>query len=402
MSHDEHRGDHAAALAPHHRRAVLTVITSTLVVLALVTGFGVFFLYTHLDHNIQAGDKIVHRVAKPKNEKALNILLIGNDTRSCKGCKIDNQTGGGLSDTTILLHVAADRKSAYGISIPRDTLVKPTKCTRNIPPETTNPDLVMWNRAFATGGPDCTAQQVESTFGVFVDSYVTVDFAGFKDMVNAIGGVNVCISRPLNDPKYTHTDFPAGRSVHLDGKKSLAYVRLRHVGDGTDPGRIKRQQTFIAAMINKVVSAGTLARPDRLYRFANALTGSIEASPDLAHTSALVNLAREFDHVDLGHIKFLTVPSFLYPEGSPGYPHVGLDPSAKKLMQRVKNDRPLGKQFSSGAISAGKGSGTPSPGGSSTSAGSSPSGPPSQTSSPGSSGSGDTGALVPTSDGVCR
>jgi anionic cell wall polymer biosynthesis LytR-Cps2A-Psr (LCP) family protein len=213
----------------------------------------------------------------------------------------------------------------------------------------------------------------------------------------------VCISRPLDDPKYTHTDFPSGRSVHLDGTKALAYVRLRHVGDGTDIGRMKRQQTFIAAMINKVVSADTLARPDRLYGFANALTGSIEPSPDLAHTSALVRLARQFDHIGLSDIRFLTVPSYLYPEGSPGYPHVGLDPSYKKLMNRVKHDQPLGKRFSSGAISAGHvpGSRTPSAGGSSTSRStpSTPSTPASQSPTPGSS-SDDT--LKPTSDGVCE
>jgi LCP family protein required for cell wall assembly len=264
---------------------------------------------------------------------------------------VDGEAGGGLSDTTILLHVAADRKSAYGVSIPRDLLVDRPDCTvdgKVIPGGT----QVLWNEAYAVGGPECTVEQVESVFApIYVDDYLTINFGGFKDMVDALHGVNVCIPVELDDPTYLHVHFDAGDDVHLDGTEALNYVRLRHVLAGTDIGRMKRQQSFIAAMTNKVFSAGTLTRPDRLLRFASALTGSLQASPDLASAGALVDLALELKDADLVHIRFVTMPNFLYPEGTAGYPHVGLAKSYKKLVQIVHNDDPLGT-FADDSVSA--------------------------------------------------
>ncbi|GAW48667.1 MULTISPECIES: LCP family protein [unclassified Nocardioides] len=330
-----------------HRRGVLRVIIVAELVVALVTAATVVFAYNHLDSNIAEGPGIHHRNAKQPQaadqpHEPLNILLMGTDTRDCAGCKVDGEAGGGVSDTTILLHVAADRKSAYGISIPRDLLVDRPDCVvdgKTIP----GASDVLWNAAFGVGGPACTVEQVESVFApIYVDDYLTIDFGGFKDMVDAIGGVNVCIPEPLDDPTYLHVHFDRGESVHLDGTDALAYVRLRHVLAGTDIGRMKRQQSFIAAMAHKVISADTLARPDKLYRFAGALTSSLQASPDLASAGALVRLAGELKDVDLTHIKFVTMPNFLYLEGTAGYPHVGLLPAHKKLVELVNDDRPLG------------------------------------------------------------
>lgn len=344
-------------MEPRHRRTVLRVILVTHLCLALVTGVAVALAFRHLDGNIAEGPPIHHRNSKsPQTDdqphEPLNIVIMGSDSRDCVGCDVDSEAGGGLSDTTILLHVSADRKSAYGISIPRDLLVDRPDCTvddKVIPGGT----QVLWNEAFAVGGPACTVEQVEAIFApVYVDDYITVDFGGFKDMVDALGGVNVCIPAPLDDPTYLHVHFDAGSDVHLDGTEALNYVRLRHVLSGTDIGRMKRQQSFIATMIKKVFSAGTLTRPDRLLSFANALTGSLQASPDLASAGALVDLARELKDADLSHIRFVTMPNFLYAEGTAGYPHVGLLPSYKKLIRQVANDEPLGS-FLRNSLSAG-------------------------------------------------
>ncbi|MFC4786780.1 LCP family protein [Nocardioides sp. MAHUQ-72] len=336
-----------AATDRRHRSRVLRVILVAELVVALVTGVGVVLAYRHLDANITAGPAIKHHNTKlPKAadqpHEPLNILIMGNDTRDCAGCHVDGETGGGVSDTTILLHVAADRKSAYGISVPRDLLVDRPDCTVDGKVVPGGKD-VLWNDAFARGGPECTVEQFESVFApVYVDEYLTIDFAGFKDMVDAIHGVDVCIPEPLDDPTYLHVHFDAGADVHLDGRQALSYVRLRHVLSGTDIGRMKRQQSFIAAMTNKVLSADTLTRPDRLLGFANALTSSLQASPDLASASALVDLAGQLKDADPTHIKFVTMPNFLYAPGTAGYPHVGLDPSYEKLIQHVHDDAPLG------------------------------------------------------------
>jgi LCP family protein required for cell wall assembly len=329
------------------RSSVLLVVIVAELVVALVTALTVVLVYRHLDGNISAGPAIKHHNTKQPRaadqpHEPLNILVMGNDTRDCDGCQVDGEAGGGVSDTTILLHVAADRRSAYGISVPRDLLVDRPDCTVDGDVVAGGTD-VLWNAAFAQGGPECTVEQFESVFApIYVDEYLTIDFSGFKDMVDAINGVDVCIPEPLDDPTYLHVHFDAGDDVHLDGLQALNYVRLRHVLSGTDIGRMKRQQSFIAAMTNKVLSAHTLTRPDRLLGFANALTSSLQASPDLASASALVDLAGQLKDTDLTHIRFVTMPSFLYAPGTAGYPHVGLDPSYEKLIQRVSDDAPLG------------------------------------------------------------
>lgn len=353
---DRPAGVDPRGMEPQHRRTVLRVILVTNLCLALLTATAVTLAFRHFDRNIGEGPPIRHHNAKPAKRpgqphEPLNILIMGSDTRDCPGCHVDGEAGGGVSDTTILLHVAADRRSAYGISIPRDLLVDRPDCTVDgtVVPGGTQ---VLWNEAFARGGPECTVEQVESVFApVYVDEYLTIDFGGFKAMVDAINGVDVCIPVALDDPTYLHVHFDAGPSVHLDGTDALSYVRLRHVLTGTDIGRMKRQQSFIAAVTNKVLSAGTLTRPDRLLGFADALTGSLQASPDLAGAGALVDLARELQHVDLAHIRFVTMPNFLYAEGTPGYPHVGLSPSYESLVRRVHEDRPLGA-FAHDSVSA--------------------------------------------------
>jgi LCP family protein required for cell wall assembly len=393
-------------MARHHRRTVFTVISCTLLVLALATGTLVAVFYKHLDANLHTGEAIQH-VAKKKQtgpKTPLNILVLGVDTRHCAGCKIDSESGGNGSDTTILMHVSADRRSAYGISIPRDALVKPVPCTANhlYTNRGVNTGLVEWNAAYSAGGPDCTAEQLEKNFSVYVDGYVTVNFGGFQGMVNAIGGVNVCIPFKLSDPTYAHITFEPGKSVHLDGWHALQYVRLRHVYghglDGSDVSRMKRQQAFISSMINQAVSAGTLTRPDKLVKFANALTSSVTASPNLASVKKLVNLAEQFRHTDLSHIHFVTLPSQPYdvPESSPYWGRVEILPSAKNLWRRVIDDKPLSKALSSGSISAGA-----PPGSSGPSSTASPSGVPSSSGAPSTQPSNGPSAEEAAQSGLC-
>jgi anionic cell wall polymer biosynthesis LytR-Cps2A-Psr (LCP) family protein len=164
----------------------------------------------------------------------------------------------------------------------------------------------------------------------------------------------VCIPFELSDPKYAKVTFEPGRSVHLDGDRALAYVRLRYVLAGTDIGRIKRQQVFVAALTAKLLSVGTLSRPDRLYRFADALTKSITTNPEIAHVKALVDLGRQFRDVDVRHIRFVTLPNRIYdvPRSDPRWGRVQVMPAAHRLMRTVDRDQPLGA-FTRGSTRAG-------------------------------------------------
>jgi len=337
--------------ATQGRRTVLVVILSALVVLAVLTATTTVLAYRHLDGRLTVGTAIKHSTKKSKQPKApLNILLLGVDSRDCDGCRIDSESGKGGSDTTILLHVAADRRSAYGISIPRDALVDRPACTTADGKQTEPASLAMWNDAYALGGAACTAQQLEALTGVYVDHYLTLNFAGFMKMVDAVQGVSVCVPEEIDDTEH-HIHFDAGDQT-LTGRRALDYVRERYSTANSDIGRMKRQQAFLASLINKVFSAQTLTQPARLYQFADALTGSITTDPDIDGLGALVRLARQLRHADLQHIQFVTVPNELYPNDGEHRGRVRILPSAKRLWQQVAADRPLGRGFSSDAISA--------------------------------------------------
>jgi len=362
------------------RRTVLIVILSTLLVLAVVTAGSVALLYRHLDGRLAAGGVIKHAVKKSHQPKAaLNLLLLGVDTRACQGCGIDAEKGADGSDTTILLHVAADRRSAYGISIPRDALVDRPACTSPSGKQTTAATESIWNAAFTVGGAACTARQLEQLTGIYVDHYLTINFAGFMKMVDAVHGVDVCIPEAINDDAH-HIHFDAGQQ-QLTGRKALDYVRERYSTANSDIGRMKRQQAFLASLINKVFSAGTMTQPTRLYGFADALTGSITTDPDIASLGQLVKLARQLRNADLQHVQFVTVPNEAYPKDSPHWGRVRILPSAKRLWKQVADDRPLGRGFSGDAISvAAPPNASSTPGGSpSTSPSGSPTGSPTST-----------------------
>lgn len=341
-----------------HRRNVLRVIVVAELVVALLTAATVVYAFNHLDSNIEALPEIPHMVEKPTAEPEqpktpLNILVMGSDTRDCDGCAIDNESGEGGSDTTMLLHVAADRKTAYGVSFARDTMVKRPDCEVDgeIVP---GADPVQFNEAFALGGPLCTVQQVEHITGIYIDHTVVVNFAGFEDMVDAVHGVEVCVPFEVDDPAHgIHLD--AGTRL-VSGREALNYVRERHVlSANSDIGRMKRQQAFVASMVNRVMSADTLTRPDRLYRFLDAATQSIQLDPDLASLGKLKDLALETRDIDLQRIKFVTVPIEAY---EPDPNRLQFAPGAAALWKQIKDDEPLGA-LGKGAISADEEVGTP-------------------------------------------
>ena len=321
---------------------VAKVLLATMLTLGMVSGLSVAFLYRHLNGNLNVVDvsgQLENRPDKvhiPAPKQPMNILVMGSDSRDCDGCGIDQEAGGG-SDTTLLFHLSADRESAYGVSIPRDSLVDRPECKSpdgDTIPGGTN---VMWNAAYSYGGPACTIQQFEQTTGVRIDNYVVVDFGSFQDMVDAVDGVEVCVPEDIDSSEYGIT-IPAGTRT-LNGKEALAYVRVRHgVGDGSDIGRIKRQQAFIAALTEKVISGGTLTRFDRLVRFLNAATASL--TTDIPNIKEMAKVGLQFKNIGLKRIRFITVP-FVYSTEQPG--RVEWTEDADTLWKRIANDQPLGK-----------------------------------------------------------
>ena len=367
-------GKRKRKLAGH---VVAKVISASLATLAVATGLTVVAVYNHWNSNLdhqEISDLLSDRPDKKEVEgpkEPLNILVMGSDTREGQGNSIDGEAGGGVSDTTILIHISANRKFAYGVSIPRDTLVDRPECTTENGETTEAVDQAIWNAAYATGGPACTVQQFEQTSGVRVDNYLVLDFSGFKNMVNALDGVEVCIPEDIDDPEHGITLEAGTREIRDD--EALAYVRVRHVGSGTDPERIKRQQAFMGSMINKVLSAGTLARPDRLIGFGNALTDSIQT--DFDSVGQMADLASTLQGVGPSNVKFVTTP-WEYSTAQPG--RVEWLPEVEELWQLVIDDQPLTQEFIDQSISA-----ADEPDGSSSAASGSGSASPSDSASPG-------------------
>lgn len=373
MSEDESRADE-----PRHeditsrRRRIIKRVVIGVSVLVLVLSSALVVAYKKLEGNINVmqidlGQDRPRKVDVAGPEEPLNILVLGSDNRD--GTNIGGDTPG-LSDTTILLHLSADRSRAYGVSIPRDAMVDRPECTTKNGKKTVPGGVTQFNAAYAVGGPACTIKTVEKITDVKIDHFVVINFAGFKDMVNAINGVTVCLPEEVNDD-VGHISLPKG-TYKVNGNQALDYVRVRHdIGaPNGDIGRMKRQQSFIAAMIAKVVSKGTLANPVRLYKFLDAATGSLTTDEGFANLKELASLGSSLKNIGLDNVQFITVPNEPY---EPDPNRLQLAPEASDVWRKIRFDKPLGK-LGVDAVSPGKGSrGTPS---SSASPSASPSGSP--------------------------
>lgn len=298
------------------------------------------------------GASLGPRPARPTPQgrrKPLNFLVLGSNTRAGQGAAIGGATPG-LSDTALLLHVSGDRQRAYGVSLPRDAMVKRPACPLKRGSGVDAGGLTQFNAAYAIGGPACTIKTVEAVTGVFIDHFIVIDFAGFRAMVDALGGVRICVPREVNDdigkiylPKGTYT---------VNGRQALDYVRLRHdLSQNGDIGRIRRQQAFIASMANKAVSSGTLANPLKLVRFLDAATKSLTTDTALANLKGLATLGGSLKNIGLDNIEFITAPFEPYP---PDPNRVQLAASAQGLWRAMSQDRPLPLALGNGSIKASK------------------------------------------------
>ncbi|MET9296180.1 LCP family protein [Streptomyces sp. NPDC003077] len=300
------------------RRARLVLILGLSFLVLLVAGAG--WIYFRLDGNITTFDADGVSGDRPEaGAGGSNVLVIGSDSRSGGNQDLGGGEGEvGRSDTAFLLHVYADRKHAVAVSLPRDTLVDIPPCRLPDGSWTKPRTSAMFNSAFsvgetAHGNPACTQNTVEKLTGLRVDHTVVVDFAGFAKMTSAVGGVPVCVPKDvyegdLNPHRGSRGNLVLGKGPQtVSGRKALDYVRIRHgIGDGSDIGRIKRQQTFVSGLFKKVKEEGL--NPTTLLPLANAATESLTVDPGLGSAAKLLAFAMSMKDIDLHDIKFLTLP----------------------------------------------------------------------------------------------
>ncbi|WP_053709084.1 LCP family protein [Streptomyces sp. NRRL B-3648] len=337
---------------------------AVLVAAASGAGWGV---YAKLSANITADDDAAAELARYERERptalvrdAQNILLIGSDTRAGDGNgKYGRDLGSERSDTTILLHLAADRRSATAVSLPRDLMVDIPGC-RQEDGTRSDPVFAMLNHAYQVGGSACTIRTVEKLTGIRVDHHMVVDFSGFKEMVDAVDGVEVCLKEPVDD-KAARLRLPAGK-VTLDGEQALGFVRARKsLGDGSDTERMERQQRFLGALVNKVQSNDVLLNPVKLYPVLDAATSSLTTDPDLASLRGLYQLVRGLRDLPAEHVQFLTVPreSYVYDANRDQL----VEPEAEKLFARLRADQPVVVTQGNSQDVPGRGTGSGGPNG---------------------------------------
>ncbi|KGM09944.1 transcriptional regulator [Cellulomonas bogoriensis 69B4 = DSM 16987] len=283
----------------------------------------------------------------PSSGRPVNILVMGTDSREGNRSIAADEIDGERSDTTILVHISADRERIELISIPRDSMVAVPECERSDGTVAPARSRTMFNESFAAGGRNgsttdaaaCTQKTVEQLTGVYVHHFVVVDMSGFIEMVDALGGIPMCIEQDMYSRK-ARLDIQAGKQV-FDGETALAFARARTgqgLGDGSDTGRIGRQQELLAATAREVLSANLLTDVPELLRFLDAATRSLTVSSDLSRLTDMSGLAFSLRNVPSGNIAFMTVPFGADP----------VDPNrvvwtheAADLWDRVANDRPI-------------------------------------------------------------
>ena len=340
----DNAGKRRAGGLPFHRRHRKLVVGLLSAVL-LVAGAGASYAYLL---NSKFGDiaKVKTTGLKdrpdPDQGKALNIMLLGSDKgKAVPGVPADTTleqdasaaewpSGKYRSDTLMVVHIAANRKKVYLVSIPRDTATM-------LYDETGSPQREeKINAAFSYYGPNGTISTVEHLTDVRMRHLAIIDWAGFKDLSRAVGGVPVYIPKAFFDPSQK-IQWNAGKQT-LEGKKALAYVRTRYGLPNGDFDRIARQQNFLRAMMKKMLAKGTTRNPLKLTRTVSALTQNLTVDAEWS-SGDMRGLALSLRGVEEKDVTFLTAP-VAGTETVPGLGSVArLDPvKSKELFEAMKND----------------------------------------------------------------
>ena len=327
----------------HHRRIAAALVVGALVVVGATTWYGVTLnskiaAIPRIDTSIITGDE-KDRPPKPKN-KSVNILLMGADNpqrlvkKPTVAQLLEDGTwdpGAYRSDTMMVVHIPANRKTAYVVSVPRDSYVpiydeKGDEHGRN-----------KVNEAFSAYGPLGTWRTIENLSGVHIDHMAVIDYAGFSQLTTAIGGIDVYVPETVYDIKQKQ-EWTKGWH-HVEGELALKYVRQRHGLTNGDFDRIDRQQNFLRSVLQKTLSDGTIGNPVKLNNVLGAITGHLAVDGDWS-TKDLRNLALSLRGLNSKNVRFMTLPLLRY-QVIPGVGDSNIidDQAAKVLWKAVLDDK---------------------------------------------------------------
>lgn len=289
-------------------RIVLLSILSVVVIAALVAGGYLWNLSRTFDQNSKKIENAfpaeeTRPEVKEESKGALNILLLGSDTRAQRDDDVDGDSeefgklpDGGRSDTMMLVHIPKDRSTAYVTSIMRDTWLDiPGVGTAKI------------NRAFASGGVPKAVETLEGLFGVRIDHVASVDFEGFKGLTDAVGGVTVNNPIAFRQSIVNGMYFPKGVQT-LDGEQALAFVRERKSFPGSDYQRVKNQQLFVKALLGQIMSKETLTSPAKVQDIVTEFAPFISVDETL-DAAKIASIGYSMIDVRPNDMEFFTLPN---------------------------------------------------------------------------------------------
>ena len=309
--------DSPAPRHPGRKKKILAWTAGGLAVVLLAALGGAYAVYRHLNANLHQVDISGDLGTQPVDlhPQAENIVIIGSDSRNKQGKGFGQDLVTDQSDTLMIMHIAADRKWVNVMSIPRDSWVNIPACKMGNG-QMSAPTSFKINEAFALGnlygnhtdlGVACTVKTLEQDTGIHIDHFVVINFEGFRSMVNALGGVEVCNTTRIADPKSGLYLKPGHHLLH--GLGALAYVRARYtLGDGSDLERIGRQQAFMSSLVERVKSE--LLDPLAIYRFLDAATKSVTIDSQLGGIHGLYDLAMSVRNLPASQVTFFTLPTY--------------------------------------------------------------------------------------------
>ncbi|MDQ2877363.1 MAG: LCP family protein [Actinomycetota bacterium] len=325
----------------------ISAVMAGVLVLAVVSGSLVAYakyraVYDSIGRVDVSGD--LNAIKQPPvDPNAINILLIGSDSRTGVNGQIGGTVGiaGQRSDTVMVLHIAPAGRGAVVLSFPRDSVVPVLGCTAEggAPGQTANTgEVEQINATFANGGPGCLWETVEETTNIHIDNFVELTFIGFEKVINDLGGVNVCLPAAVDDPK-SGLNLPAGPH-HVFGPEALAFWRTREdLGEGSDLQRIQRDQFLMAALLQGIEHSGLLNSPSKVTAVIGDVARNMTADKDLDQ-SRMLSISEGLRHLTSQNVQFVEVPTQTY---TPNPAWVQWTSQASQLFSQVAHDTTLPK-----------------------------------------------------------
>jgi LCP family protein required for cell wall assembly len=335
---------------PWHQHSTASLVLAAAAILVAVVFSGgsilVYMKYRSVWDGINRVDVSADLKGKlpPIDPNAMNLLLIGSDSRSGANGRIGGSDGidGARSDTIMVLHVAPGARQVDVLSFPRDSVVPILSCApeAGASGQTAQPGQVeQINSTFAYGGPGCLWKTIEETTGIHINDFIELDFTGFERAIDALGGVTVCLPEAVNDPM-SGLDLPAGKH-HVSGKLALAFWRTREdLGEGDDPQRIQRDQFLMASMLQGIEHSGLLHSPGKMLSVIDALTGHHDVTTDESLSpSQMLRIGEDLRGISTEQVQFVTVPWTAYVNNSNWVQWV--QPQADNLFASIAHDTRL-------------------------------------------------------------